>query len=59
MQTPYERLLESPDVAPVTKARLRAEHGRLNPFTLKKAIEEKLQKFFTVLGNLNRESTKP
>jgi transposase InsO family protein len=59
LQTPYERLLESPDVAPVTKARLRAEHGRLNPFALKKAIEEKLRKFFTVLGNLDRESTKP
>ena len=59
LQTPYQRLLESPAVAPATKARLRAEHARLNPFALKKAIEEKLRKFFTRLGNLDRESTKP
>jgi hypothetical protein len=26
---------------------------------LKKAIEEKLRKFFTRLGNMDRESTKP
>jgi hypothetical protein len=26
---------------------------------LKKNIEVKLKKFFTVLGNLNREATKP
>lgn len=59
LQTPYQRLLESADVSKVTKERLGAEHARLNPFALKKAIEEKLRKFFTVLGNLERESTKP
>lgn len=58
-RTPYQRLLESPDVPEATKARLRAEHAALDPFALKKRIEEKLKKFFTVLGNLNRESTKP
>ena len=31
----------------------------LDPFELKKNIEIKLKKFFTVLGNLNREATKP
>ena len=40
-------------------ARLRAEHAVLDPFDLKKQIEEKLKKFFTVLGHLNREATKP
>ena len=30
-----------------------------NPFELKKNIELKLKKFFTVLGSLNRASTKP
>ena len=58
-QTPYQRLLESADVPQATKVRLRADHARLNPFALKKAIEEKLRKFFTLLGNLDRESTKP
>jgi hypothetical protein len=41
-----------------TKARLRAEHGRLNPFALKKIIETKLRNFFTVLSHLDREPTK-
>jgi hypothetical protein len=59
LETPYQRLLDSPHIPKATKARLQAEHARLNPFALKKAIEEKLRKFFTVLGNLDRESTKP
>jgi hypothetical protein len=58
-RTPYQRLLESGEIPEATKARLRAEHAALDPFELKKRIEEKLRKFFTVLGNLNRESTKP
>jgi hypothetical protein len=58
-QTPYQRLLASADIAEATKTKLRAEHAKLDPFTLKKNIEEKLRKFFTALGNLNREATKP
>jgi hypothetical protein len=58
-KTPYQRLLDSPDVPEATKARLREQHARLDPFELKKGIERKLKNFFTVLGNLNRESTKP
>ena len=57
-KTPYQRLLESPDIPATTKARLRAEHTRLDPFELKKTIEQKLKNFFTVLGNLNREAMK-
>jgi len=57
-QTPYQRLLGSPEIAEATKLRLRAEHAALDPFELKKSIEIKLKKFFTELGNLNRESTK-
>jgi hypothetical protein len=56
-QTPYQRLLESPDIAQGTKTRLRTEHAALDPFELKKSIEVKLKKFFTALGNLDREST--
>jgi hypothetical protein len=57
-QTPYQRLLASPDIPKATKARMRAEHAGLDPFALKKRIEDKLKSFFTVLGNLDRESTK-
>jgi hypothetical protein len=57
-QTPYQRLLASPDIPEASKIKLQAEHTRLDPFALKKSIELKLKKFFTVLGNLNRESTK-
>jgi hypothetical protein len=57
-QTPYQRLLQSPDIPEGTKARLRTEHGGLDPFALKKSLETKLKKFFTALGNLDRESTK-
>jgi len=57
-RTPYQRLLDSPDIPEATKTRLRAEHAALDPFALKKGIETKLGKFFTALGNLDRESTK-
>ena len=58
-RTPYQRLLESADIAETTKAKLRTQHAPLDPFALKKSIEIKLRKFFTALGNLNREATKP
>ena len=58
-QTPYQRLLASQDIPAATKAKLRAEHAGLDPFALKKGIEVNLKKFFTALGNLNREATKP
>ena len=57
-QSPYQRLLASPDIPEASKAKLRTEHAGLDPFALKKSIEVKLQKFFTALGNLNREATK-
>ena len=58
-QTPYQRLLGSADIPEAAKTKLRAQHAGLDPFALKKNIEEKLKKFFTALGNLNRETTKP
>jgi hypothetical protein len=51
-------LLKSPDIDEVTKTGLRKEHVRLDPFELKKNIERKLKNFFTVLGNMDRESIK-
>jgi len=58
-QTPYQRLVGSAAIPEATKERLRTEHARLNPFALKKSLEAKLKNFFTALGNLDRESTKP
>ncbi len=58
-QTPYQRLLGSAAIPEATKERLRVQHAGLDPFALKKSLEAKLQHFFTALGNLDRESTKP
>ena len=57
-KTPYQRLLDSPNIPRATKAKLRGQHAALDPFALKKSIEAKLKKFFTALSNLDRESTK-
>ena len=57
-KTPYQRLLECPDVPKATKVKLRAQHALLDPFELKKSIEVKLKKFFTALSTLNRASAK-
>ncbi len=58
-QTPYERLLQSPDVSAQNKRRLQAVYARLNPFTLKKTIEQKLQKIFALKSVHHSESTNP
>jgi hypothetical protein len=42
-QTPYERLLQCPAVSAENKRRLQAAYARLNPFDLKKIIEQKLK----------------
>jgi hypothetical protein len=57
-QTPYQRLLASPEIPEPTKTKLRSQHAQLNPWSLRKSIELKLKTFFTMLGNLNREATK-
>ena len=56
-QTPYARLLASPQISPKTKARLRLQHAQLNPSALKKSIEHKLRLFFTAHSNLQPEAT--
>jgi hypothetical protein len=45
-ETPYQRLLKSPDVSDKDKARLRARFQELNPIQLKKQLEEQLRKVF-------------
>jgi hypothetical protein len=57
--TPYQRLMQSRKITREAKDRIRKEHEGLNPFVLKKHIEEKLTLFFTALGNLHSESLNP
>ena len=45
-KTPYQRVLESPDVSHETKRQLKEQYKTLNPFELRKALEEKLKKIF-------------
>lgn len=59
LQTPYQRLMQRPELSPDHKHRLKVEHQVLNPFQLKKSIEQELKIFFTALGNLNCEATNP
>jgi hypothetical protein len=57
--TPCQRLLASTELPPLAKHRLKEVHGKLDPFELKKHVEQDLKIFFTALGNLNREATNP
>lgn len=48
-QTPYQRVLASSSTDDSTKANLRAMYKTLNPFTLRKAMEDKLKAIFKTL----------
>jgi hypothetical protein len=58
-QTPYERLLQSQAVSPENKRQLQATYARLNPFALKKTIEQKLRKIFALNRVPQGESMNP
>jgi hypothetical protein len=45
-KTPYQRILESPEVSSEKKRQLKEQYKTLNPFELRKAMEEKLKKIF-------------
>jgi hypothetical protein len=45
-KTPYQRILESPDVPKETKDQLTAQFNTLNPFELRAAMEDKLKRIF-------------
>ena len=47
-KTPYQRVLESPHIPQETKTVMSKYLETLNPFLLKKTIEEKLKKIFTL-----------
>jgi hypothetical protein len=48
-RTPYQRILESPNISLQTKQALTLTHGSLNPFELKKTIERKLKAIFKLV----------
>ena len=48
-QTPYQRLLTSNDVTPESKQKLTANYLSLNPFELRRRIENKLKTIFKLL----------
>jgi len=58
-RTPYERLLQSQAVSAESKHQLQAAYARLNPFALKKTIEEKLKKIFALKSVQHDESMNP
>jgi hypothetical protein len=48
-KTPYQRVLESPYVSASVKRSLKEQFETLNPFRLRKAIEDKLNTIFRIL----------
>ena len=42
-QTPWARVLASPEVSPQTKRRLAQDKARLNPFALKREVDRSLK----------------
>lgn len=47
-KTPYQRVLERPDVSTQTKQQLMEQHATLNPLVLKRQIDTLLKKIFTL-----------
>ena len=45
-KTPYQRVMDSPDIVPSIKQKLTTLFITLNPFHLRKAMEDKLKKIF-------------
>ena len=54
-QTPYQRLMESPHLTQEQKDALTERKRELNPFELKKGLEEKLSDFFKLVNVYNRK----
>ncbi len=48
-KTPYQRIMQSPEIPEDTKNALQMTHASLNPFLLKKAIEKKLKAIFRLV----------
>jgi len=55
-KTPYQRVMDSPDISPSKKQELTILFQSLNPFQLRKAMEDKLKKIFLVVQKKHIES---
>ena len=53
-KTPYQRILDSKDIPDSVKRALTEQVEKLNPFHLRKAMEEKLKKIFHLCCNKSR-----
>ncbi len=58
-KTPYQRVLESPSVSDSEKRSLKEQLQNLNPFRLRKAIEDKLKTIFRILRSEKPMTTIP
>jgi len=58
-KTPYQRLLESPYISASVKKSLTEQFETLNPFSLRKAMESKLNTIFKVLRSQKPITTLP
>ncbi len=56
-KTPYQRVIESPYISVAVKQSLREQFEKLNPFHLRKAMEEKLKRIFNLCYKKHVEST--
>lgn len=54
LKTPYQRLIESPDVAVEMKQFLQAQRAQINPFALKRELNKALSRFQSHLNKLNK-----
>ena len=54
-KTPYQRLMESPNLSDAKKEDLRKRFEKLNPFELKAGLETRLKTFFSLLKNTSTE----
>jgi len=53
-KTPYQRILESADVALEAKQKLQATYGKLNPFMLSNELNKRRKTFFSILKRLKQ-----
>ncbi len=58
-KTPYQRILESPSISPQTKQSLSKQLASLNPFMLRKTMEEKIKKIFLACSKPNPSLNDP
>jgi hypothetical protein len=58
-KTPYQRIIDSPHIPPQTKQTLTKQLASLNPFMLRKTMEEKIKKIFLTCSKPHPSSNDP